>query len=107
MKTIASWWFAISVFSAAVAGCVSAVPHPETRDLSAAKTRWSDASLGELEQGRTAYVSKCAGCHQLYVPSVRKPDAWPVALDEMSTRAKLEPSERMLIERYLVAVSSR
>jgi cytochrome c5 len=99
--------FIAAVSAAAAAGCVSAIPHPESRDLPVAKARWSDATLSELEQGRSAYVSKCSGCHQLFVPGVRGPESWPLALDEMSARAKLGPGQRVQIERYLVAISAR
>ena len=64
------------------------------------------AGLG-LTQGRALYVNRCAGCHQLPLPSARGPSEWPAVVDKMAPDAQLSDADKSLIARYLVAASAR
>lgn len=91
---------------AAVAGC-AALPHPTPEDVSRAQQRWPEVNGSALAAGRASYVARCSGCHALHLPSEKRPEEWPGALDEMAKDAKLTPQDRELIERYLVTMAGR
>lgn len=76
-------------------------------DLTRAQQRWPDVTLVQLEQGRTMYVRRCAGCHALHRPEEFAPEQWPRWVEDMTDDAKLTPEERAAIERYLVIASEQ
>lgn len=90
-----------------VAGCVSAVPEPTAADAARAQTLEPSATLADLAQGRKAYVARCAGCHQLYPPAERSPEAWPAIVSGMAARAKVTDTDRDAIKLYLTTMSRR
>ncbi len=90
----------------AAAACV-ALPHPSPADAVRAQARWPTASATSLEEGRTTFVRRCAGCHRLPLPRHHTATDWPRLLTEMGRRAKLLPPERELIERFLVTLADR
>jgi len=63
--------------------------------------------LADLEHGRTLLVAKCGGCHQVPLPSAHTARDWPIKLDEMAARSKLDAEQRRSIEKYLVAMAPR
>lgn len=68
----------------------------------------ANVELAELSQGRTLLIQKCgSSCHTTPMPADHTVLEWPGKLDEMSDRAKLEPMQRALIEKYLVTMASR
>jgi hypothetical protein len=73
--------------------------------VTAARARWPDTSRATLEQGRSLYVRRCSGCHNLYVPSDYPASAWPEIVEEMSEKAKLDRDERDQVLRYLIVAS--
>lgn len=66
-----------------------------------------NVELAELTQGRKLLVGKCTGCHNVPMPDDHSVAEWPTMLAEMSDRAKLDLSERALIEKYLVTMSTK
>lgn len=93
----------------ALAACASALPQPVQQDATTARQRWPEATLGDLEVGRSLYVQRCAGCHALKSPSSVRAEAWPskIAAMEREHDVHLDTSEARLIERYLYALSLR
>ena len=91
---------------AASAACVSALPHPTEADARVAAARFDGVTLAELDVGRRSYVASCAGCHHLYLPADRPPDAWPPIVAEMSARGSVSSADSRAIERYLVTMAS-
>lgn len=89
----------------ALAGCTSVIPVPTTVDSQWAQQRWPETTVATLEHGRALYVSKCSGCHSLYVPTRVPATRWPAMIDEMTRRANLLPDQRDLILRYLLTAS--
>ena len=86
------------------AGCARRMPPRATP----ADAQRANMTVAELEDGRKLVVAKCGSrCHQPPMPSDHTALEWPKALDEMSPRAALSPSERRAIERYLVAMTKR
>jgi len=106
------WRIASSLlFGAAVlAGCAAGVgaARPTEADARwASDGRWPGTTLGDLEQGRTIFTSKCVGCHGLPRPDAKSADEWPLVVDEMAARSKLSAADRDLVLRYLSAESAR
>ena len=93
---------------AALAACASsAVPHPTEAHLARARALWPDTTRASLERGRSLYVARCSGCHPLHPPATQPAARWVTVLDEMAPRARLTPTERDLVLRYLTAASAR
>ena len=92
-----------------VVGCASHLAQPTPEDVQWAVTHWPDTTLQGLQQGRAIYVQKCAGCHNLHRPEEYPPEEWTGQIDEMAEDEDvvLNPSDRELITRYLITVSSR
>lgn len=87
------------------AACASAIRQPTPADAELAQARYPGTTLEDLRQGRSLYVAKCAGCHQLYLPTSKKPEAWPAVVADMAPRSAMGPEKARLIERYLVAAA--
>ena len=92
-----------------VLACSSAIPHPTNQDEARAIQHWPDASFDQLETGRTAYVRKCGGCHNLYLPGTVPSSDWPEVVESHSTDKglKLNENTEQSIVRYLVIVSEK
>lgn len=96
----------VGLLLATSAACVSALPHPTLDDVRFASARFEGVTLAELDAGRSAYVASCAGCHHLYLPKDRPPEAWPAIVAEMSARGAIDARRHRQIERYLVTMSA-
>ena len=59
------------------------------------------ATLAELQAGRKIYISKCGGCHNLYLPEKYTKQEWSRQIDEMKEEAPLDSAERDLVLKYL------
>jgi len=66
-----------------------------------------NVELAELQQGRKLLLGKCAGCHKTPMPNDHTPAEWPKMIAEMADRAKLDPEQTRLIEKYLVVMNTR
>src|SRR5262245_57939669 len=66
-----------------------------------------NVELAELQQGRKLLLGKCAACHQTPMPDDHSAGEWPTMLAEVADRAKLDSSQRVLIEKYLVTMATR
>jgi hypothetical protein len=85
-----------------LAGCGMSPPPATAIDASRAHVE-----LADLQQGRSLLVSKCGGCHRTPLPADHRGEAWPEKIDDMSARAKLDVTQRHLIEEYLVTMAAR
>lgn len=90
-------------------GCASMLPAPIARDVEWLAARGTKRDLGELSQGRAAYVARCAGCHNLHSPAIMGPEQWASVVGEMEQDkdVRLDRAERELIVAYLSAASAR
>jgi len=88
-------------------GCATAVIHPTQEDMGWARTQWPHITLQELEAGRSLYVRKCAGCHNLHRPDEFGPERWPQLVDKMGAKARIADSQLDLIIQYLSTASVR
>jgi hypothetical protein len=88
-------------------GCAGALEYPIDRDVAWSQQHGADVGMEELQAGRSAYVSNCAGCHHLHRPEEYAPAEWPGLVAKMAPRAKLSAEEKRLIASYLSATSAR
>jgi hypothetical protein len=92
------------VMAVAAAACARRMP-PRATAMDAERV---NVSVEALENGRSLLVAKCGSrCHKAPMPTDKRADEWPKALDEMSTRANLDPQQRSSIEQYLLAMARR
>ena len=92
---------ALVIIAISLAACVRSTP-PTATAGDAARVH---IELAELQQGRSLLVTKCGNCHRTPMPSEHAAAEWPEKLDEMSSRANLDATQRHLIEQYLVTMS--
>jgi mono/diheme cytochrome c family protein len=90
-------------------GCAATLPHATEADAARVTGRFPGATVSGLEHGRSLYVERCAGCHQLREPASETPLAWPHVVAEMKDDhgVHLTQDEEQGIVLYLVSVSSR
>lgn len=89
-----------------LAGCgASMIVHPTDAHVRWADARWPGTTLEQLQDGRSLYVHKCAGCHALRRPTQVVGRGWPRKFDEMAGKAHLTRQEYALIGRYLEAAA--
>lgn len=88
----------IFVLSATIGlvSCISALYIPTQNDALSQNT-----SLEKLRQGRELYMTKCGGCHNLYLPSSYNSNAWESLLNEMQKRTRIDDSQKKQIAKYL------
>lgn len=96
------------LLAAAASACVSAIPQATEADLGVARERFGDAvTVADLDGDRSLYVKRCAGCHNLYEPTRKSPNAWPATVADMGARGDIPQGDLKRIERYLVTMSGR
>ena len=88
-------------------GCAGALEYPIAADVQWSQQQGSAVTIEDLTTGRSVYVQKCAGCHNLYRPAKYTPARWPDLVAKMSKRSKLAGEEQRLIASYLSATSAR
>jgi mono/diheme cytochrome c family protein len=90
-------------------GCAAALPHATEADAARVSSTYPNTNVSGLEHGRSLYVERCAGCHQLREPASEAPLAWPGLVAEMRNDhgVHLTSDEERGIVAYLVSVSSR
>jgi hypothetical protein len=90
-------------------GCAASLAQPTDRDATWARQRWPEATVAELREGRSIFVSTCSGCHELPDPATHSPKEWPAIVDEMRGEQEVELSvdERDRLVWYLSAISAR
>lgn len=88
-------------------GCSTVVVHPSARDARWASEKWPGTTVAELEEGRSVFVARCAGCHNLPNPGSKSPEEWGNVVGEMATGARLTAADQDLVLRYLSVASER
>jgi cytochrome c5 len=68
---------------------------PTTSDVTA------NATLAELQQGRTLYVNNCNSCHTLFSPDSYTPNQWKSILSSMAPKTSMSASEVLLVTKYV------
>jgi mono/diheme cytochrome c family protein len=60
-----------------------------------------NATLLELQQGRSLYISNCNSCHALVSPDDYTPAQWKSILSSMAPRTTMSSSEILLVTKYV------
>jgi cytochrome c5 len=61
----------------------------------------ANATLTELQQGRTIYQNSCGACHGLYSPDSFAPSTWRSIMGSMAPKAKLSTANTLLVTKYV------
>jgi mono/diheme cytochrome c family protein len=61
----------------------------------------SNATLAELQQGRTLYISNCGSCHGLYSPDDYSASRWRNIMSDMTPKTSMSSSEISLVTKYV------
>ena len=103
MKRIKYFYLAIFSFTLLIfiAGCKktnsnsSSLYTPTSADVTA------NATLTELQQGRTLYIKNCNSCHPLFSPDDYVPMQWKSILNIMTPKTSMSAAEVMLVTKYV------
>lgn len=85
----------------------STLPDPTEADVARAQIWAPEATVADLERGRTLYADRCSSCHQLMAPSAYPQERWPGFVSEMRQQAALKPDQERHLVLYLRVMASR
>ena len=74
---------------------VSSLYTPTTTDVT------PNATLAELQSGRTLYIANCGTCHNLYSPDAYSTSQWKTILSNMTPKTSLNSSDVLLVTKYV------
>ncbi|HEY4784658.1 MAG TPA: hypothetical protein VIH57_01355 [Bacteroidales bacterium] len=60
-----------------------------------------NATLSELQQGRTLYINNCGKCHSLYSPDLYSVSNWESIISDMAPRTSLTSAQILLVTKYV------
>jgi hypothetical protein len=60
-----------------------------------------NATLAELQQGRTLYINNCGKCHSLISPDDYTPTDWNSILASMAPKTSMNSSQVTLVKKYV------
>lgn len=61
----------------------------------------ANATLEELQQGRTLYINNCGACHSLYSPDDFSAGNWKSIIPTMAPRTTLTAAQIILVTKYV------
>jgi hypothetical protein len=61
----------------------------------------ANATLEELQQGRTLYINYCGNCHGLYNPESYTPMQWKSIMNNMGPKTGMSNSDLLLVTKYV------
>ncbi len=61
----------------------------------------TNATLSELQQGRTLYINNCGVCHGLYSPDDYSASGWKRVMAGMAPRTDMNASQITITTKYL------
>ena len=90
-----------------VAACGGGLPHPNAQHVALAREADPQASLTDLERGRSLYQAKCGSCHALREPESVPAANWQHEVEQMRDKqnVRVKPDEVRDMVRYLSAVT--
>jgi mono/diheme cytochrome c family protein len=103
MKSIKNYYPAIILLAILIlfSGCnknvvdTSALYTPISTDVTA------NATLADLQQGRSLYINNCNSCHALASPDNYTATQWKTILNTMGPRTGMPASDILLVNKYL------
>jgi hypothetical protein len=93
-------WFLLIFVLGVFASCsktdsTSNLYTPTTADTTA------NATLAELQQGRTLYISNCGKCHSLHSPDDYSVSSWKSIMSRMAPNTSMNSSQVLLVTKYV------
>jgi hypothetical protein len=61
----------------------------------------ANATLSELQEGRTLYIDNCGRCHDLYSPDDLSVSGWKNAISNMAPKTSLNAAQVTLVTKYV------
>lgn len=107
---VSKWTWPVAVggcLGVLACGAAFVAPEVDSRLVSIAASQQPPSSEEELRQGRDLFVQSCGRggfCHKLPTPKSRSAERWPGIMDKMAPKAGLNPTERDLVQRFILAV---
>ena len=84
----------VVLFVIVLAACAPAkLLVPSQADADRGAQKFPGYNLGELNQGKSIYVSHCNKCHKYKVPESRNEAKWDKVIPVMAKRAKLDSTQ--------------
>jgi mono/diheme cytochrome c family protein len=74
------------------------------KELSAAKTKFPDATLEALQKGHGLYNGTCTNCHGAKSITERSEEKWPEIIERMAQKAQLTSEEKDAVLKYVMGV---
>jgi hypothetical protein len=84
-----------------VAGCTKKLTDTSSLYVPTAANATANATLLELQQGRTLYINNCNTCHALFLPDNYSPSQWRTIMSSMAPRTNMSASESILVTKYV------
>ncbi len=72
--------------------------------LSAVQTKYPDATLAELEKGKSVSKTACVSCHKEKDYTLKTDEKMFKEIDVMSKKAKISDSDKQALIRYVTAL---
>lgn len=80
---------------------------PGSEELTAIQFQYKDATMEQLKEGYTLYAkSACISCHGAVNIYQYKEDKWGFIIQDMAYRAKLTPTQKDAVLRYVYAIKA-
>jgi hypothetical protein len=61
----------------------------------------ANATLSELQDGRTLYIDNCGRCHDLYSPDDLSVSGWKNAISNMAPKTGMNAAQVTLVTKYV------
>lgn len=95
------------LFAALLSNCSASrkvAPVPGDAQLAMAKSRWPEANLANLENGKRIFSDPCTKCHGMSRIESHSEQEWMDLISDMSQRAKITPSEKNDLTMYVISM---
>jgi hypothetical protein len=80
---------------------------PGTEELTAIQSQYKDATMEQLKEGYTLYAkSACISCHSTVNIYRFREDRWAFIIQDMAYRAKLTPTQKDAVLKYVYAIKA-
>jgi mono/diheme cytochrome c family protein len=61
----------------------------------------ANATLQELQDGRTLYIGNCGSCHKLFSPDDYSANNWKIIMSGMAPKTGMNASQVTLVTKYV------